>query len=205
MSSCAGRTESRVEVTGREDDPVLNKPAERWVLVRHGQTAWNVDQRLQGRSDVRLNATGRQQAERAGVQLAKDGPWDLVVCSPLGRARQTAQIIADYLGIWQVLEIEDLVERDFGAAEGRYFGKLSAQEREQLLAGGEPEDAVVVRAVNALRALVEQYPKSRVVIVAHGTLIRLVLGALAETPHPRVDNGEVLVLDTERLHQFVQR
>lgn len=189
----------------RDTDQVLNKPEERWVLVRHGQTAWNLDNRLQGRSDVRLNATGRQQAERAGVQLAKEGPWDLVVCSPLGRARQTAQIIADYLGIWQVLEVEGLVERDYGAAEGRYLDRISAEEREQLLAGGEAEDDVVVRAVDALRTLVEQNPDSRVVIVAHGTLIRLVLGALAESPHPRVENGEVLVLDTRRLHEFVQR
>ncbi|MCW4465557.1 histidine phosphatase family protein [Glutamicibacter sp. MNS18] len=189
----------------RDTDQVLNKPEERWVLVRHGQTAWNLDNRLQGRSDVRLNATGRQQAERAGVQLAKEGPWDLVVCSPLGRARQTAQIIADYLGIWQVLEVEGLVERDYGAAEGRYLDRISPEERERLLAGGEAEDDVVVRAVDALRTLVEQNPDSRVVIVAHGTLIRLVLGALAESPHPRVENGEVLVLDTRRLHEFVQR
>lgn len=192
-------------MNGRDSDPVLNQPEERWVMVRHGQTAWNLAQRLQGRSDVRLNATGRQQAERAGVALAKDGPWDLVVCSPLVRARQTAQIIADYLGIWQVLEVDDLVERDYGAAEGRFLGKLSASEREQLFTLGEAEDDVVVRAVNALRSLVEQHPKARVVIVAHGTLIRLVLGALAKEPHPRVENGEVLVLDTELLHRFVQR
>ena len=57
--------------------------SERWVLVRHGETAWNEAGRLQGRSDVRLNALGRQQAEKAGVQLAKEGRWDLVVCSPL--------------------------------------------------------------------------------------------------------------------------
>lgn len=192
-------------MNGRDSDPVLNQHEERWVMVRHGQTAWNLAQRLQGRSDVRLNATGRQQAERAGVALAKDGPWDLVVCSPLMRARQTAQIIADYLGIWQVLEVDDLVERDYGAAEGRFLGKLSASEREQLFTLGEAEDDVVVRAVNALRSLVEQHPKARVVIVAHGTLIRLVLGALAKNPHPRVENGEVLVLDTELLHRFVQR
>lgn len=192
-------------MNGRDSDPVLNQPEERWVMVRHGQTAWNLAQRLQGRSDVRLNATGRQQAERAGVALAKDGPWDLVVCSPLMRARQTAQIIADYLGIWQVLEVDDLVERDYGAAEGRFLGKLSASEREQLFTLGEAEDDVVVRAVNALRSLVEQHTKARVVIVAHGTLIRLVLGALAKEPHPRVENGEVLVLDTELLHRFVQR
>ncbi|WP_421014272.1 phosphoglycerate mutase family protein, partial [Glutamicibacter creatinolyticus] len=62
-----------------EHEPV----EERWVLVRHGETAWNVANRLQGRSDVPLNSTGRQQAERAGVELSKEGPWDLIVCSPL--------------------------------------------------------------------------------------------------------------------------
>lgn len=186
-------------------DQELEQPAERWVLVRHGQTAWNLAQRIQGRSDVRLNATGRQQAERAGVELAKEGPWDLVVCSPLVRARQTAQIIADYLGIWQVLEVEELVERDYGKAEGSYFAELNDADKDLLFSHGESEDDVVVRAVTALRRLVEQNPDARVVIVAHGTLIRLVLGALAKNPHPRVENGEVLVLDTTKLHQFVQR
>lgn len=192
-------------MSARAGETAVNQGAERWVLVRHGQTAWNLDSRLQGRSDVRLNSTGRQQAERAGVQLAKQGPWDLVVCSPLARARQTAQIIADYLGIWQVLEVEDLMERDFGAAEGRYLKKLEPGELQRLLDAGEPEDAVVVRAVTALRKLVAEHPDARVVIVAHGTLIRLVLGSLAEIPHRRIDNGEVLSLDTERLHAFVQR
>lgn len=188
----------------RDNDDVLNKPAERWVLVRHGQTAWNLANRIQGRSDVRLNATGRQQAERAGVELAKDGPWDLVVCSPLVRARQTAQIIADYLGVWQVLEVEDLSERDYGQAEGGYFGQMSEEDRRTMLGHGETEDDVVVRAVRALRKLVEENPESRVVIVAHGTLIRLVLGALAKNPHPRVENGELLELDTKKLHEFAQ-
>lgn len=62
---------------------------------------------------------------------------------------------------------------------------------------------MVVRALNALRTLVGQNPDPRVAIVAQGMLIRLVLGALAEHPHPRVQNGEVLVLDTGRLHGFV--
>lgn len=178
--------------------------SERWVLVRHGETAWNEAGRLQGRSDVRLNALGRQQAERAGAQLAKEGRWDLVVCSPLARARQTAQIIADYLGIWQITEIGDLVERDFGSAEGSLLGRLSAEEREPLLLDGEAEDEVVVRAVDALRRLVAENADSRVIVVCHGTLIRLVLGALSDTKHPHVENGQMLELNPQRLHDFVQ-
>lgn len=184
-----------------EHEPV----EERWVLVRHGETAWNVANRLQGRSDVPLNSTGRQQAERAGVELSKEGPWDLVVCSPLVRAHQTAQIIADYLGIWRILEVDDLVERDYRAAEGRSTDGFSAAELEELMAQTEPEDEVVVRAVRALRKLVAENSDSRVVIVCHGTLIRLVLGALSDTPHPHVLNGQILELNTDRLHEFVQQ
>ena len=69
-----------------------------FAFIRHGQTDWNRDDRLQGSSDIPLNETGREQAHEA-AGLLRDGGWEVIVSSPLMRARDTAQIIADDLNI----------------------------------------------------------------------------------------------------------
>ena len=92
------------------------RPA-RLVLVRHGETDWNQERRLQGRTDNPLNGVGRAQARKAGRLLAAE-PWDVVVSSPLLRAVQTAHLIADAAGLQPAGTIPELVERDYGSAEG---------------------------------------------------------------------------------------
>lgn len=95
-------------------------------LLRHGQTDWNVQGRLQGSSNTDLNETGRAQARRAAKVLASVLRSDVtVVSSPLNRALETAQIVAAQWG-GEVLTDRRLVERDYGPWEG-----LSAEEREQ--------------------------------------------------------------------------
>ncbi|NLD95435.1 MAG: histidine phosphatase family protein, partial [Fibrobacter sp.] len=86
-------------------------------FVRHGQTQWNLEGRLQGSSDIPLNQTGRAQAA-AAVQVLGTGRWDAIVSSPLSRARETAQIIADGLGLELGPAYDLLVERDYGQGEG---------------------------------------------------------------------------------------
>ena len=70
----------------------------RILAVRHGETAWNVDTRLQGQIDISLNATGQEQARRLAEALAGDS-IDAIVCSDLVRARDTAQAVADRIGL----------------------------------------------------------------------------------------------------------
>ncbi|MDB5085743.1 MAG: yhfR, partial [Bacilli bacterium] len=77
-------------------------------LVRHGETDWNAEGRLQGRQDTELNENGRKQAKLAGIHL-KNEQWDAIVTSPLKRAKETAQIIATELGIDHLDEMEQLV------------------------------------------------------------------------------------------------
>ena len=89
-----------------------------FAFIRHGQTDWNRDDRLQGSSDIPLNDTGRAQALEAAA-LLRDGGWEVVVSSPLVRARETPQIIADDLGIELGPSYPELVERDYGALRGR--------------------------------------------------------------------------------------
>lgn len=94
-------------------------------LVRHGQTDWNAQGKLQGQTDIPLNELGKIQARQCGEFLMKED-WDVIITSPLIRARETADIIAHYMDV-PVIEKIEFIEKNFGAAEG-----LTAEKRRQL-------------------------------------------------------------------------
>ncbi len=96
--------------------------ATRIIAVRHGETSWNVDSRIQGQTDIDLNDTGRWQASRVGAAL-KGEKISAVYSSDLGRAHQTAQPIAEAAGI-PVIPNEGLRERSFGIFEGKTFDEI---------------------------------------------------------------------------------
>ena len=156
----------------------------RMVLVRHGETVWHAENRYAGRTNVALTETGRAQA----MQLAgwsREQKFDAVWSSPLSRARQTAQPSADALAL--PLQIEErLIELDFGDAEGltasemrqRFPSERKAFELDPAanpLPGGESPNAAAMRGVDALRAMASRSPEGRVLVVAHSTLLRLIL------------------------------
>lgn len=161
-------------------------------LVRHGETEWNAARRIQGRTDIPLNETGRQQAREAAELLARRR-WHGVYTSPLGRARETASIIAERLGLDGVTAIDALVERDYGEAEGMGFDEIEALYPEGVRAPGqETREEVAARVVPALLELAERHPGERLVIVSHGGAIRSVLQtAEPDTRHPRITNASV--------------
>ena len=97
----------------------------RLLAVRHGETAWNVDGRIQGHLDIPLNDAGRLQARRLAHALTGPDAIDLIVSSDLGRALQTAHVVADALGL-PVHTERGLRERCFGQFEGRTFAEISA-------------------------------------------------------------------------------
>ncbi|MGO2480141.1 histidine phosphatase family protein [Glutamicibacter ardleyensis] len=175
------------------------------IFVRHGETESNRAGRLQGRSDLPMNETGRRQAAGAALELAGTGTWDVVVSSPLFRARQSAQIIADLLGAPRVQEFPELMERDYGDAEGTVVTGLSEDNVRRLMDLGESEEHLVERAINVLFKISVQHPGQRVVVVSHGSLIRSVLSALHGTRHEWVPNGQVLRVETELLTDHVAR
>lgn len=155
------------------------------ALVRHGQTDYNRDGRLQGTSDIPLNETGVAQAHKASRLLA-DESWDAVVSSPLQRAASTADIIAAELGIDVAGRYPGLVERAYGKAEG--LTKEEATERfgETPWPGEELFEDLKLRAVAAVDEIARAHPVDALVIVAHGTLIRAfadhVTGIETDTP-----------------------
>ena len=154
-------------------------------LLRHGQTDWNIDFRLQGITDIELNETGLEQARQA-AEVIDSSDWDIVVSSPLSRARVTAQIVADANGLTGV-EIEPLLlERSFGEAEGLMHEEWREKYPDQnLVPGGETLPELTERAWQLLDLLIAKYPGQRVLTVSHGALIRKLLKLVSEGQFPR--------------------
>lgn len=161
-------------------------------LVRHGETEWNRAHRIQGRTDVPLNDTGREQARATGRLLSRRR-WDAVVTSPLSRTRETAQLIAAELGLPEPEIVDALIERDYGAAEGLSFPEIEARfPRGAEVPGRETREAVAARVVPALLRLAEERRGQALVVVTHGGAIRSVLAtADPDGGHGTITNGSV--------------
>jgi probable phosphoglycerate mutase len=160
-----------------------------FALIRHGQTDWNAQRRLQGSTDIPLNDVGRDQARDAVEALAGYG-WDAIVSSPLSRAAETADLIASGLGLTVARRVPDLTERSFGPAEGLQDGpELDALRTPGGFRGAEDEDEASVRGLAALEALAEEFRGGRVLVVTHGSLLRVSLSRAVGRTLPSVDNA----------------
>ena len=158
-------------------------------LLRHGQTDWNIDLRLQGSTDIPLNETGKEQARQAALALNPED-WDLIIASPLSRARNTAEIIAQELSM-NVVIVPELIERSFGAAEGLdHASWRKLYESHVPIEGLESLEDLRLRTHLLLDLIANEYSGQRVLAVSHGAFIRKVLTI--------VTNGE-LPRDGERL------
>lgn len=140
-------------------------------LLRHGQTDWNIDFRLQGITDIPLNETGLAQAQIAAKVINAED-WDFIATSPLSRARKTAEIVAQELGITEVAVEPLLLERSFGDAEGMTHEEWKRDFPDGLPPGGESLDVLRARAERLLEQLLNVYRGTRVLTVSHGALIR---------------------------------
>lgn len=161
-------------------------------LVRHGETDWNRARRIQGRTDIPLNDTGREQARATG-RLLSSRSWDGIFASPLGRAAETAAIIADELGLPSPVPLAAVVERDYGAAEGLDYRTLERRYPEGTpVPGRESREQVAARVVPALIALAAEHPGSALLVVSHGGAIRSALTAVQPgVQHGPIPNGSV--------------
>ena len=180
--------------------------ATRIIAVRHGETAWNVDARIQGQLDVGLNDTGRWQADRVGKALAGE-EISAVYSSDLGRAHETAQSIAAVAGI-PVVSDEGLRERSFGMFEGKTFDEIHqtwpdhAQNWRKRIPeweppqGGESLLQLRARVTRTLEELASRHPGEPIVVVAHGgvldTLYRVATGQEVNSPRTwQLPNGAI--------------
>ena len=153
------------------------------VLIRHGETAWNRELRLQGRTDIPLSPEGITQMKQAG-ELLKALPFsiDKVVSSPLTRARQTAEILSEALGLpTDNIAIEPLfIERNFGAGEGMRYEEAQTRYPDDNFPGMETVDELCARAEAAITHCAQTYPGQNILVTAHGAMIRGVLMAASK-------------------------
>ncbi|HWR86493.1 MAG TPA: histidine phosphatase family protein [Rhodoglobus sp.] len=161
-------------------------------LVRHGETDWNRDHRIQGLSDIPLNDTGRQQAAATGRLLARRR-WDAVVTSPLSRAFETGSIIARELGLPSPSTDAALVERNYGEAEGLDWEEVRRRfPDEARVPGRETRRQVADRVLPALLAIARAHDDEAVVVVTHGGVIRTLLNELEPgNGYEAITNGSV--------------
>jgi 2,3-bisphosphoglycerate-dependent phosphoglycerate mutase len=180
-------------------------------LVRHGETDWNVERRLQGWTDIPLNATGLRQAQAAALALA-DRDIGVIVSSDLSRARDTAELIAAEAGV-EVITDPALRERHYGIAEGRLNSELESQfdgtlderwaDPDFTFEGGETRRDVYLRLGTFLTELLASPPQHEIVLVSHGGALRVARGFLEGLPVERLprwsfDNGEIVTLEVSR-------
>lgn len=152
-------------------------------LLRHGQTDWNIDFRLQGITDIALNQTGIAQAQRA-AQILQRADWDFIASSPLTRARQTADIVAAELGFEEISIQDLLLERSFGEAEGMTHEQWKREFPDGMPPGGESLQELRERANLLLEKLLETYRGTRVLTVSHGALIRKLVSITSQGQLP---------------------
>ncbi|WP_420848057.1 histidine phosphatase family protein, partial [Neobacillus citreus] len=117
-------------------------------IVRHGETEWNAIGRLQGRSDIPLNAKGIKQAEESGEYL-KNSQWDVIITSPLQRAKKTAEIIKTYINVPLVV-MDDFKEKSFGDAEGMTIEEIRTAFPDRNYTNQESADALIKRLIGGL-------------------------------------------------------
>lgn len=161
--------------------------ATRILAIRHGETAWNVDTRIQGQLDIPLNDKGRWQAARVARALAGREPLDAVYTSDLARAHDTARAISEATGT-PLQPHRGLRERAFGLFQGRTFAEIETELPAEALQwrrrvpdwappGGESLRQMRERVLDTLHTLAGAHPGGLVVLVAHGGVLDLLYRA----------------------------
>jgi len=154
----------------------------RILAIRHGETAWNVDTRLQGHLDIPLNDVGLRQAQHLARSLAQRDAIDAIYTSDLSRAHHTALAIAQALG-QTVITHTGLRERHFGAFQGRTFAEIETELPDHAWHwrkrtpdwtppnGGESLLVLRERIVKTVNELAASHAGEQIVLVAHGGVL----------------------------------
>jgi broad specificity phosphatase PhoE len=169
------------------------------VLVRHGETAWSVSGQHTGRTDLDLTATGEAQAKAASALLG-DGHFDLVMTSPMRRARRTAELA----GLTPYELDDDLREWDYGDFEGLTSDQIHEEVPGWTIwrgpwPGGETAEDTAARADRVVRRILHLGPGARVAVVAHGHILRVLA---ARWLGQDVSAGRLLALDTATVSEL---
>ncbi|MFD0954802.1 histidine phosphatase family protein [Virgibacillus alimentarius] len=146
-------------------------------LVRHGETDWNALEVVQGQMDTPLNERGIEQAKECANQLVKT-KYDVLITSPLQRAKQTANIINEKLQI-PLIEMEAFVERYYGEAQGMTKRERQAKYPDKDYPNQETRGALRKRVMAGLNEIIENNQGKHILLVAHGAVINTILATIS--------------------------
>ena len=148
----------------------------RIYAARHGQTQWNAENRICGRTELPLTQVGLAQAEQLAHNAVGKG-IDLIIASPMLRAQQTAGVVAEKLGV--PVQIDDrLIEQDYGIYEGMDRKTQAFLDNKRQFAtrhpGGESAMQLAYRVYSLLEEVRAKYPDRTVLLVCHGGIMRVI-------------------------------
>lgn len=146
-------------------------------VMRHGQTDWNIEERIQGRMDIELNKTGEKQAREASEKV-KRYPIDMIFCSPLKRTRKTLEIINPGIPVFYK---EAIIERGWGELEGKKPQELDFPvndfydyHKNLELSNGESVTTLCNRVWSFLDKLKQEHFDKNILLITHGGVIRAI-------------------------------
>ncbi len=183
----------------------------RLILVRHGQTAWSVERRYQGKTDTALDETGQRQAAALGRYFGSVAV-DAIYSSTLRRAAQTAAAISSATGVAVTLD-QRLHETSFGLWEGLTYSEIEARYPQELAAWqrdpmrhtppqGENLQQLSKRVASFLCDVEQQHASQTVVCVSHGGVVRAVICHALTLPSPVFWRLEVGSASVSELHLY---
>jgi alpha-ribazole phosphatase/probable phosphoglycerate mutase len=165
-------------------------------IVRHGETDWNIENRMQGHTDVPLNEKGRKQAEEIARDL-KDVHFDIIYTSPLTRAYETATIINKQHKV-PIIKDTALQERQFGLLEGKTYEEVNKFHPALIFSetwnypdyrppGGESVNDISKRIHNFTKQILKTNSGKSILLVSHGVALRILVGSFLGTPPEQLE------------------
>ena len=172
----------------------------RLCVIRHGQSRWNVEGRIQGQLDVPLSARGEAEAEATAVRL-REMPLAAVYASPLTRARSTAEVVARRHAL-SVRLVPALTEIDHGDWQGRTLQEVASADPDRLrlwsslpgrvrMPGGEGLFDVRQRAAAALTGIAAAHPGETVAVVSHEVVIKVIVAEVVGLDYDHLSRIEI--------------
>ena len=180
----------------------------KFYIVRHGQTDFNKNHKIQGRLDVPLNESGMEQAKKIATDLTKV-KFDAIYYSPLIRAKQTADEVAREHSSAEYIEAPEIMERDFGEYEGKpsdveppYYGLWDYSLELESIKGGESMQDIKARVFPFLDKLLVERKNQSICLVCHGGVGLIIREYFEGIPESRnlldfspIPNGEAVIFE----------
>ncbi len=189
------------------------------VVVRHGETEWNVTKQLQGQQNSELTNLGKEQAEQT-TEALRYNKFDALYTSNLKRSIETAQIVNQYHHL-EILTDSSLAERNFGIMEGRtskelqeeypeIYSKYLSRETKYQIPGGESLESFFKRVKTGLNSIIEQNTGKRILIITHGGVLDCMIRIIFDYPlrAPRqfsIYNASINIISITRGTWFLEQ